>query len=206
LVKRMGSKKLARSMRLFTLIFFIFLQGLFAEHIVRNDEIILEKTYKRIESISRELKEKTGVHVAVAARRKSDEPFATFEEKLKSTLTEPYALVTFSAEDTKINITIAIPGSKLNPERIRDDYVIPILVEKRSDLKPEVRYSAALLNGTTRLVMLIAQEKGEKLSTIGELPDASPSDFLPIIGRGLLFLTIIAAFLLIFRYRQKKVQ
>ncbi len=73
--------------------------------IVDNESLIAPKAAEKIEQITNELYQKTGVTVAISARNDLPEGVVSYGQKVGATLNKPYVVVVLSTTQQKIDIT-----------------------------------------------------------------------------------------------------
>ncbi len=97
---------------LFALIFVIFTSNLYAEYLYKDEVIGNKKLDESIETLGKELFDKTGIAVRLVVLEKlpNGETIAEYEKKLADKFDTPTVLLTFSKEDHKVDI-LAKPHS-----------------------------------------------------------------------------------------------
>ncbi|WP_201334619.1 MULTISPECIES: TPM domain-containing protein [unclassified Nitratiruptor] len=138
-----------------------------------NEDILPQKTVKKINEIGNEVFEKSGIKIYLAAVKEMHEKkIKDFEKTLASKLKDPFILLTLSLKDHKVDI-INSPSlsNKFNKEEILSPLpwkgtIIPILTSHMKN--PDAAVEAALLNGYAEIADQIAKSYGVKLkSSIG---------------------------------------
>jgi hypothetical protein len=162
-----------------------------------DDRIMTPKSTDKINEMARELHQKTGMQVyyAVIHSLKNGQTIIDYEKELTADLKGPFALIALAGLDKKTDLFLSPElAGKIDKDDILNRYMIPILVEKRSDVTVELRYEAAVFNGITRLIFDMAALKGLKLESVPDNIDQSSKKF--DLNRSM-FLYGFAAFILI---------
>jgi hypothetical protein len=164
---------------IFSLLFF-FSQNLLAQNFILNDDGLIDSRAKeKINQMGDEVKSKLGVNVYIYAKSsfELDENISlkdkinyikNFENEIIPTLTNPYVLLSMSAEDTHVNLQFSEElNNIIDKNDILDGYVVPLLASKdKNSLFAKV--SASMLNGYAAIADTIAESKDIKLeSSIG---------------------------------------
>ena len=164
---------------IFSLLFF-FSQNLLAQNFILNDDGLIDSRAKeKINQMGDEVKSKLGVNVYIYAKSsfELDESISlkdkinyikNFENEIIPTLTNPYVLLSMSAEDTHVNLQFSEElNNIIDKNDILDGYVVPLLASKdKNSLFAKV--SASMLNGYAAIADTIAESKDIKLeSSIG---------------------------------------
>jgi len=164
---------------IFSLLFF-FSQNLLAQNFILNDDGLIDSRAKeKINQMGDEVKSKLGVNVYIYAKSsfELDENISlkdkinyikNFENEIIPTLTNPYVLLSMSAEDTHVNLQFSDELKDIiDKNDILDGYVVPLLASKdKNTLFAKV--SASMLNGYAAIADSIAESKDIKLeSSIG---------------------------------------
>lgn len=181
-----------------------------ANCIVTNEALIKDKTAEKIEEMCLELQEKTGVIYRVSALRTlpDQSTIIDYEKKLAEGFTGPYVIMAVSSGDKKVDLLVSDDmKSVIDEDLILDDYVIPILKKKGDDNGEDTKFSAAVFNGSVKIMDDIAKNKSVKMTSVPmEAGDAKKSDFwnntlrmLPV----LLFIIVTVYFLLKYRKQNK---
>ena len=153
-----------------------FLSGLLlaatsSNFVLHNENVLLEKAAGKIEEMTGELHQKTGIGVYLSAIAKlpENESITRYQERVGADLKAPYVLISLSRLDRQIELSMSPDLSdRLDKEEVLDDYIIPILVEMRKDIGPQQQMSAALLNGIAFVTDTLAEQEGIVLaSSIG---------------------------------------
>ncbi len=175
------------------LIFFI--TSLNASFVLKNDSLVIDKAVDKIEEMSQELHDKTGIGVYLVAVEKLPEGVGVTEEAktIATDLKAPYALIVFSSSDKQIDlITSKDLEGKLDKDEILDTYIIKILVSHNKNVTEEQKYSAALLNGIAEATDRLAETKGIVLdSSIGS-ESKETYDIIALIVKIMLLITVLA--------------
>ena len=163
----------------FSLLFF-FSQNLLAQNFILNDDGLIDSRAKeKINQMGDEVKSKLGVNIYIYAKSsfELDENISlkdkinyikNFENEIIPTLTNPYVLLSMSAEDTHVNLQFSEElNNIIDKNDILDAYVVPLLASKdKNSLFAKV--SASMLNGYAAIADTIAESKDIKLeSSIG---------------------------------------
>ncbi|NPA63723.1 MAG: TPM domain-containing protein [Epsilonproteobacteria bacterium] len=141
--------------------------------IIKNEEILPQKTVQKINEIGNELAQKSGVRLYLAAVKKMPtKKIIDFEKRLAKGLEPPFVLLAIATEDQKVDIYSSKETSKLfDKEEILSPLpwkgsIIPLLTSHSKDQHAAVE--AALLNGYAEIAEQIASSKGVSLkSAIG---------------------------------------
>jgi hypothetical protein len=164
---------------IFSLLFF-FSQNLLAQNFILNDDGLIDSRAKeKINQMGDEVKSKLGVNVYIYAKSsfELDENISlkdkinyikNFENEIIPTLTNPYVLLSMSAEDTHVNLQFSEElNNIIDKNDILDGYVVPLLASKdKNSLFAKV--SASMLNGYAAIADTLAESKDIKLeSSIG---------------------------------------
>jgi hypothetical protein len=164
---------------IFSLLFF-FSQNLLAQNFILNDDGLIDSRAKeKINQMGDEVKSKLGVNIYIYAKSsfELDENISlkdkinyikNFENEIIPTLTNPYVLLSMSAEDTHVNLQFSEElNNIIDKNDILDGYVVPLLASKdKNSLFAKV--SASMLNGYAAIADTIAESKDIKLeSSIG---------------------------------------
>jgi hypothetical protein len=164
---------------IFSLLFF-FSQNLLAQNFILNDDGLIDSRAKeKINQMGDEVKSKLGVNIYIYAKSsfELDENISlkdkinyikNFENEIIPTLTNPYVLLSMSAEDTHVNLQFSEElNNIIDKNDILDGYVVPLLASKdKNSLFAKV--SASMLNGYAAIADTLAESKDIKLeSSIG---------------------------------------
>jgi len=144
-----------------------------ASFVIKNDDILPQKTVSKIDEMGEELKAKTGVGVYLAAvNDKNETSIKVFEEKLSAKLKKPYILLTILLGSKKVDIVNSSDmEGKFDKEQILSPLpwsgsILPLITSRSKDFKAAVE--AALLNGYADIVDQIASSYNVSLdSSIG---------------------------------------
>ncbi len=181
---------------------------LHARFLLKNESIIKEKAAEQLEKMSAELKEKTGVSYYIAALQyfRDNRTIHQVEEEMGKDLEKPYVLLIFSAIDKKVDMVVSEGVKPLDKNDILDNYVIPLLIQKRSDISDETRYSAALFNGSARTVSLLQRSYGVKLESAPGDPgeEKTETDTGRLIRMAPLLILVLFSLFIIYRRKFKK--
>lgn len=174
-----------------------------ARCIVENEALIKEKAAVKIEEMCAELKEKIGVSFVVSALRAlpDGQTISDHEKTLSHSLSEPWVVFGVSSGDKKVDLIYSPEiESMIDENTVLDSYVIPILNKKDSEITEDTRFSAAIFNGSVKIIGDIAGSKSVTMTSVPmEAGDAKSSDFwntalrmIPVIA----FILITAYFIM----------
>jgi len=148
-----------------------------SKFIINGKEAIDPRSIEKIDTMGNELFVKTGISVYIyASEQYSKNEFGdmkqkmefikSFESTLLPDLEKPYILLTLSLEDKHVNVLSSkrVEGI-VNRDEILDSYIIPLLASHDKNSK-EAKVSAALLNGYSAVVEMLADAKGVKVESI----------------------------------------
>lgn len=131
--------------------------------IVDNESLIAPKAAEKIEQITNELYQKTGVTVAISARNDLPEGVVSYGQKVGATLNKPYVVVVLSTTQQKIDITSSDDiKEQFDKNKVLDNYMIPIIVAPNRDDAGH-KYEAAILNGVSEIAEEIAASRSSTL-------------------------------------------
>lgn len=136
--------------------------------ILANERLLKDKTVKKIEEMSAELLEKTGIHFRISAVQMARD-YDTFLDYLKAmgeNTPEPWIVMAVSPGDKKADILLSrsLEG-QIDVDRVVEDYMIPILRKPKENSEMTV-FSAAVFNGTLELFDQIQKSKNVKLESL----------------------------------------
>lgn len=180
-----------KKLLILTFVFTTFLQ---AEFILKNDSIVLEKAAVKIEEMSKELYEKTGITANLSAQYKLPEGMGITQQgqAVAKDLKAPYALIIFSASDKQIDSILSEDLKDIDKDEILDTYVIPLLVTYNKKVSQTQKYSAGLLNGMAELTDRLAKTKNIVLeSSIGS-ESKDTYEVIAMIVKIMMILTVFA--------------
>ena len=157
--------------RAFALLFLVILNSFASENLViKNDNILPQKTVQKINEIGNELVSKSGVSVYVAVVKKMDKKkIVDFEKSLVSYLHAPYVLLALSVKDKKVDIVNSKDlANRFDKEAILSPFpwkgsIIPLLTSHSKN--PKAAIEAAILNGYSEIAEQIAKSYGVKLNS-----------------------------------------
>jgi hypothetical protein len=152
---------------------FIFLALLFsapafaAGTFVYNDDLVGIKAQTKIEQITNELREKTGVCVMVHARKDLNGTAITpYGQNVAKDLNASSVVVILGVKEEKVDIVSTADVSSLfDKNSVLSDYIIPIIVAPNRDDSAH-KYEAALLNGISEIAEEIAASKSTTMFNI----------------------------------------
>ncbi len=153
------------------LLLFILLSCFASENfVIKNDDILPQKTVQKINEIGEELYRKTGVSVYVAVvKNMGGKKIVLFEKGIVSSLHGPYVLLTLSVDDKKVDIVSSKEvANRFDKEEILSPWpwkgsIIPLLTSHSKN--PKAAIEAAILNGYSEIAEQIARSYGVKLNS-----------------------------------------
>ncbi len=190
--------------------------SLFASDFTLNSDALIDKrTVSKINEIGSELKSKTQVSVYVHVKNNfgmiksiTTKEKITFikeyETALVQKLQKPYVVLTFSLDQTHVNLLISSDlVEALDKDDILDSYVIPLLASKDKN-STLAKVSAAVLNGYDEIAAQIVKSKGlEKLdSALGD-SGRTFSTIWRVLMYSLVLFGIIAYTFIVLRSKKK---
>jgi hypothetical protein len=145
------------------------------DFVLRNENILIDKSVAKINEISGELKAKTGAGVYVEAIEKlnANETIGAYAKRIAGELNAPYALLVVSSADRQID---AVISPDLEDQIDKGDIlcitpgcpVIPLIAEHRRDISINQQISAGIFNGVAYITDTIAEKRGVTLeSSVG---------------------------------------
>ncbi|MDX1809094.1 MAG: TPM domain-containing protein [Sulfurospirillaceae bacterium] len=157
------------------ILFALFLSTLFlsttsayAEKLIFNDGVLINKTEVKMEQMGNELLAKTGVRAYLYAIKDiNNSSLFDFEKHITQGKKSPFVVLMITLKEQKVDIISSPDISKaFDKAQILSPYpwsgsIIPLLVGK----KQNVSVSAAMLNGYADLVEQIASSKDVKLTS-----------------------------------------
>lgn len=186
------------------LLFFLTFSFSHASFILHNEGILAEKAVPKIEEMTGELHRKTGIGVYLSLIDSlKGETITQYETRLAKELKAPFVLISFARAEQQIDlVTSSDLEGKLDGDEVLDDYIIPLLVEKRKDLTYTQQYSAGLFNGVAFVTDSLAEQAGMVLESSVGSGSKDFMDVLMAIIKVMLALTIIAYFVAYFRHKK----
>ncbi len=188
-------RNISRCTRLLVGAFFLLFLTSFldADVFIKNEGIIDKRAVKKIETIGKELKNKTGINThVVAIKTLNNIPMITYEKNLIKNLTSPYILLAIAIKEHQVDIQASKDvADKFDREGILSPYpwsgtILPILASKKGEDKP----SAAILNGYADIADQVADSYGIELeSSIGS-SNKNVINIIKVIFYSFLVLTI----------------
>ncbi|WP_281951561.1 TPM domain-containing protein [Nitrosophilus kaiyonis] len=176
-------------------LFFIFITSLNASFVIKNDNILPEKTVNKIEELGNELFKKTGVSVYLAAIHSlNGKTIKEYEENLSKNLNKPFILLTISINDKKIDIINSKElNNKFDKEQVLSPYpwsgtILPLLTAKSKN--PKANIEAALLNGYADIVEQVANSYNVKLKSAIGSQNKIVYEILKILFYGIILLVL----------------
>lgn len=139
----------------------------FANVFVVGDKALLNpKTLNLIDTIGAEFFQKTNIaaYVLLKDQSYSKEQRQSYLNEIQKDLHSPFVLIYFFKEDKKIGF-LSSDGLKdlIDIDSIYQDYMVPLLPIKKTDVLDQNRISAIVLNGYTHLINAIADKKDVKI-------------------------------------------
>lgn len=174
---------------------FIFSSTLFAEYLYKDEVIFLEHISDEIDTIGKELREKTGIglYAVVIKELKNNQTIVEYEKSLVEELQEPFVLLAVAEFDKQIDI-LARPTDlykHFDKEQVlspmpNSGTIVPILTMKAKKAPTSERYAAAVLNGYTDLAEQISKAKGVELESAPGSPNKMVFNVLRIFFYGMI--------------------
>jgi len=186
------------------LLFFLTFSFSHASFILHNEGILAEKAVPKIEEMTGELHQKTGIGVYLSMIDSlKGETITQYENKLAKGLEAPFVLISFARAEQQIDLVASADlEGKLDKDEVLDDYIIPLFVEHRKDLTDTQQFSAGLFNGIAFITDSLADQAGIVLASSVGSGSKNFMDVLMIIIKIMLALTIIAYFVAYFRHKK----
>jgi len=207
---------LAKFIQVLFLGFIFGTSSLFASDFTLNSDALIDKrTVSKINEIGNELKSKTQISVYVHVKNNfgmkksiTTKEKITFikeyETALVQKLQKPYVVLTFSLDQTHVNLLSSSDlVEALDKDDILDSYVIPLLASKDKN-STLAKVSAAVLNGYDEIAAQIVKSKGlEKLdSALGD-SGRTFSTIWRVLMYSLVLFGIIAYTFIVLRSKKK---
>ena len=208
---------MVKFIRLLFLGFFIGTSSLLAanDFTLDSGSLIDKRTVIKINEIGNELKNKTRISIYVHVKNNfgmktnitTKEKIAfikEYEQRLVQNLEKPYVVLTFSLDQTHVNLLRSKDLLKaLDKDDILDSYVIPLLASKDKN-STLAKVSAAVLNGYDEIAAQIVSFKGiEKLdSALGD-SGRTFSAIWRVLMYSLVLFGIIAYTIIVLRSKKK---
>ncbi|NQY23559.1 MAG: hypothetical protein HRT41_05970 [Campylobacteraceae bacterium] len=208
---------MVKFIRLLFLGFFIGTSSLIAanDFTLDSGSLIDKRTVIKINEIGNELKSKTQISIYVHVKNNfgmktnitTKEKIAfikEYEQRLVQNLEKPYVVLTFSLDQTHVNLLRSKDLLKaLDKDDILDSYVIPLLASKDKN-STLAKVSAAVLNGYDEIAAQIVSFKGiEKLdSALGD-SGRTFSAIWRVLMYSLVLFGIIAYTIIVLRSKKK---
>jgi len=207
---------LAKFIQVLFLGFIFSTSSLFASDFTLNSDALIDKrTVSKINEIGNELKSKTQISVYVHVKNNfgmkksiTTKEKITFikeyETALVQKLQKPYVVLTFSLDQTHVNLLSSSDlVEALDKDDILDSYVIPLLASKDKN-STLAKVSAAVLNGYDEIAAQIVKSKGlEKLdSALGD-SGRTFSTIWRVLMYSLVLFGIIAYTFIVLRSKKK---
>ena len=208
---------MVKFIRLLFLGFFIGTSSLLAanDFTLDSGSLIDKRTVIKINEIGNELKNKTRISIYVHVKNNfgmktnitTKEKIAfikEYEQRLVQNLEKPYVVLTFSLDQTHVNLLRSKDLLKaLDKDDILDSYVIPLLASKDKN-STLAKVSAAVLNGYDEIAAQLVSFKGiEKLdSALGD-SGRTFSAIWRVLMYSLVLFGIIAYTIIVLRSKKK---
>jgi hypothetical protein len=154
---------------------FLFSTSLFANYLYKDEVVFLDYVNEDINTIGKELHEKTGIglYVAVIKELPKNTTIVEYEKELIKELPQPAILLTLSEYDKQIDI-LARPQelydlfdkSQVLSPMPNSGTILPILTMKAKKATIAEKFGAAIQNGYTDIADQIAQNKKVELKSI----------------------------------------
>ncbi|MRJ01970.1 MAG: hypothetical protein C6I05_00795 [Epsilonproteobacteria bacterium] len=139
--------------------------------VIKNDNLLPQKTIDKINEIGAELYGKTGIALyLVAVQKMPTEKIVDYEKELAQTLPPPFVLLTFALKDHKVDIYTSSPevAQTFDKEQVLSPFpwkgtIIPLLESHSKNKKAAIE--AALLNGYADIAEQIAASRSVELQS-----------------------------------------
>ena len=157
------------------IIFFLYLPLLLhsSDFILGDKFLIQGAVAKEIETIGKELKQKTGISAYVLIKdtissskeQSSRAERLSFIKSIESTLEPPYFLIFFAKKDQKIDFIFSndLKGT-IDTEEIYKNFMVPFLPIKKTDTLSQGRISTILLNGYAHFSDALAKTRHTRVA------------------------------------------
>lgn len=171
--------------------------------VLDNDEQLFPASYAFINSLSREVFEKSGISVyVVALKGLRDYNLESLKQSLSIHLRSPYLYILFIREEKKIDIQGSIDViSKIPASDIYWNYIVPLIPKKDSEINPS-SIAAFLINGYIALVQELSIIEQIKLDN-QYVPQTKTVESTTRIALYFMTFTLLALFIM-FIVRKKK--
>ena len=192
----MNKLSIQRGFFLASLFLLLFTNILEASYVFVNDNILPDKTVKKIDEIGSELYQKTGanIYVAVLNDKNLKSDIFSFEKKLSQKLKKPFILLTVFLSSQKIDIINSSELKKrFDKEQVLSPYpwsgtILPLLTAHTKNFRANVE--AALLNGYADIADQIAASYGVELKSSMGSQNKNTYLVIKLIFYGTLFLIL----------------
>lgn len=185
--------------------------SLFGSYFYKDEVVFLDYVYHDIDTIGKELQEKTGIGLYVVALKElpKNTSIVQMEKELMHDLKEPAIVLAISEYDKQIDI-LARPKELyelFDKDQVLSPFpnsgtILPILTMKAKDATVAQKFGAAIQNGYTDMAEQIADSKGVNLKSIPGNANKEVFNVLRVLFYGFI---LYALFLFIRkRYVQKK--
>jgi len=174
--------------------------------ILQNESIIMDKAIPKLDEMAGELRSKTGINVYIIARKTlSGESITDYTKKESETQKGSFLLLVIAADDHQIDMGMSADvATIIDKDEILDDYIIPILVEKRKDISLQQQYSAAVFNGMAEAMDQLAASQNIVLESSVGNGSKDFFDGLTVVIKILLLLTGAALFYAYYQNKKSK--
>ncbi len=176
-----------------------------AKVFITNENVIDKRAVERIETIGKELKEKTGIttHI-VALQSLGKTPLITYEQNLSKSFPKPYILLSIVIKEHQVDIQASKDVlDKFDREGVLSPYpwsgtILPILASKDGEDKA----SAAILNGYGDIADQVAESSGIVLETSIGNANKNVINIIKVIFYSFCVITI--SMIIYFRRKKKR--
>lgn len=134
---------------------------------IYNDDLVGIKAQTKIEQITNELREKTGISLFVHARKDLNGTAITpYGQNVAKDLNASSIVVILGVAEEKVDIVSTSDVAALfDKDSVLGDYIIPIIVAPNRDDSAH-KYEAALLNGISEIAEEIAASKSTTMFNV----------------------------------------
>ena len=154
---------------IFLIVLFCNINTIFAKEIplsgfvIVNENILVPKSVDFINTLSQELKDKSGVSIYFATLFSINEDRDSFRNNIAKDLKAPYVVIYLIQKDKKIGMIGSEDAKAMfDWENVYSEYIVPLIPKNDEEITPQT-LSAMLLNGYVEMADLIAQKNGVKL-------------------------------------------
>lgn len=147
--------------------------------VLENDDILPQKAVLKVEMMGKEVKEKTGIGIYIAALNNlENETLQQYQERQLQQVGEPYILLMMVKNDKKIDIVHSAGMEQVyDKQDIYWNAIIPIIPVKDSQVTIG-HLSAALLNGYAKVMAQIEDAKDIEFKTRLPIENQSVNDYV----------------------------